>query len=152
MGRSTTMIKNKIHNMQKNKDIVFISYARDDEKQATNLYKELTKHGINAWLDTKNIKPGENWKVCISSAVKKSRWFIALLSDNSVNKVGYIQKELKLAFDVLDEYPEQEIYLIPVRLDNCKPTSERIYDLNWVDLFRKRLINLRPYSLYQFGA
>jgi hypothetical protein len=37
-----------------------------------------------------------------------------------VDKKGYVQKELKEALDIFQEYPEKAIYLIPARLDDCK--------------------------------
>jgi hypothetical protein len=49
----------------------------------------------------------------------KGRFFIALLSSNSVDKVGDVQKELKGALEILDKYPES-VFIIPVRLDDCK--------------------------------
>ena len=44
---------------------------------------------------------------------------IACLSKNSISKRGYVQKELKEAISVLDEIPEDAIYIIPIRIDGC---------------------------------
>ncbi len=41
-----------------------------------------------------------------------------------------------MALDVLDEFPENEIFIIPVRLDDCEPIHERLRNLHRVDLFR----------------
>jgi hypothetical protein len=38
--------------------------------------------------------------------------FLALLSQNSVTKRGYVQKELSEALDILDEFPSSEIFII----------------------------------------
>jgi hypothetical protein len=46
-----------------------------------------------------------------------------------------VHKELTDALDVLDTYPDCEIYLLPVRLDECEPPRERLRDLHWVDMF-----------------
>jgi len=55
---------------------------------------------------------------------------------NSVNKEGYIQKEIKFALDKALEMPEGRIYLIPVRLEECEvPYSLSPYQ--WVDLFEQ---------------
>jgi len=68
-------------------------------------------------------------------AIRKADFFVALLSDISVNKIGMVQSEIRQALDVLEEFPDDRIYLIPVRLTPCKPTNARLSELHWIDLF-----------------
>ena len=114
---------------------VFLSYAREDVEIALQLHKRLTEKGVHVWLDKISLSPGENWKLSINRAIRGSRAFIALLSSNSINKRGYVQKELRLGLDILEELPPSNIYLIPVRIEECIPDHEALKDLNWVDLF-----------------
>jgi len=114
---------------------IFLSYAREDEKIAQKIYSDLQNNGLKVWLDKNEILPGENWKLKITKAIKESTHFLALISDNSVNKRGFVQKELKLAFEVLQEMPESEIYMIPIRINNCVPKDNKLNDIQWVDLF-----------------
>jgi hypothetical protein len=90
---------------------------------------------LKPWIDKESLLPGQKWKVAISNAIRDSRFFVALLSSNSVNKKGYGQKELKEALDILDEYPESQVYLIPIRLDNCQVSDSRLRQIQYVDLF-----------------
>ncbi len=76
---------------------VFLSYAREDLKIAKKIYNDLADKGINVWLDDNALIPGQNWRYEITQAIKGSNYFLALLSSNSVSKIGYVQKELKLA-------------------------------------------------------
>lgn len=117
------------------KETIFISYARPDVEPARRLYADLRAAGINAWLDEANLLPGQNWRAAITSAIEHSRFFIALLSSRSVSRKGFVNKELVEALDMLDTYPESEIFLIPARLDDCEPSHQKLRDLNWVDLF-----------------
>jgi hypothetical protein len=71
----------------------------------------------------------------IKDAIRNSRYVIALLSSNSVEKRGYVQRELKEALEVLDEFPESKIFVIPVRINDCKVTDEKLRELQIVDLF-----------------
>ncbi|NJL60111.1 MAG: toll/interleukin-1 receptor domain-containing protein [Desulfobacteraceae bacterium] len=114
---------------------VFISYAREDIETAGKLYHDLKQAGISPWMDKEDILIGENWKVAIRQAMKESSYFLALLSSNSLSKQGYVQKELKMALDILSEMPPSGIFLLPVRLDDCHPLDERLQDINWGDLF-----------------
>jgi len=73
------------------------------------------------WLDTESLLPGDRWKDKIQDAIENSNYFIAMLSTRSVNKKGFVQKELKTALEVLDLFPSSERFILPVRLDDCKP-------------------------------
>jgi len=117
------------------KKYVFISYAREDYVLAKRLYSDLKNVGLNPWLDKEKIMVGHNWKTEIDQAIRESSYFCALLSKNSVTKVGYVQKELKKALDILDNYPGSEIFLLPIRLEDCRPVDERLQDLHWADFF-----------------
>lgn len=47
---------------------------------------------------------------------------------------GVVQKELKIALDVLEEFPEGHIFVIPARIDECKvPFS--FSSKKWIDFF-----------------
>ncbi|MBK8784742.1 MAG: hypothetical protein IPO22_23775 [Anaerolineales bacterium] len=50
-------------------------------------------------------------------------------------KRGYVNKEIRRALDVADEKPEGTIYVIPLRLDECEPSFERLKQLHWADYF-----------------
>lgn len=114
---------------------IFISYARNDEKIARKLYKDLKQEGLKPWLDREDILPGQKWEIEIHKAIKESQYVIILISPNSINKKGFIQKEIKYSLDLLDQFPESQIFIIPVRIDDCKPTDEKLQELNWADLF-----------------
>jgi len=120
-----------------NKDIkkVFISYAKEDYRIAKKLYNDIKSNGIIPWIDCEDILPGQDWKKEISQAIKDSSYFLALLSSNSISKKGYVQKELKLALEIYDEFPNSVVFIIPVRIDNCIPDDERLKILHWSDLF-----------------
>ena len=76
--------------------------------------------GFNPWLE----------------AVKQSDIVLVCLSKSSITKEGFVQKEIKIALDIADEKPEDTIYIIPARLEECK-LPERLSDWQCVDLFRE---------------
>jgi hypothetical protein len=111
---------------------IFISYAREDLEHAERMYQDLKNEGFNPWLDTENLLPGQDWKSLIKKEIKNCRFFIALLSSNSITKRGYCQKELG---EALETVPDSGIFLIPVRLDNCKPSNEKLNQIHRVDIW-----------------
>ncbi|MCP4547317.1 MAG: toll/interleukin-1 receptor domain-containing protein [bacterium] len=114
---------------------VFISYAREDNEAAVRAVLRLESRGIRPWYDKRSILPGQDWRHAVRQAVGQCRVFLALMSSRSIDKQGYVQKELRLALGMLDEFPPDSIYLIPARLDDCQPTHERLNAIQWVDLF-----------------
>jgi hypothetical protein len=114
---------------------VFISYAREDYQPALRLYQDLQRTDLQPWLDKEELLPGQSWNLEIRKAIRKSRYFVALFSSTSVQKRGYVQKEYKLSLEVLDEFPEGEIFAIPVRLDSCEIPYEKFRKLEYLDLF-----------------
>jgi formylglycine-generating enzyme required for sulfatase activity len=114
---------------------VFISYAREDIETARKLRDDLEKSGIKTWLDKEDLLPGQNWREVILREIRESRYFIAMLSSNALSKEGFVHKELKTALDYLDNFPSDRIFVIPVRIDECKPTDEKLQYIHWADLF-----------------
>ena len=118
--------------MFKNK--VFISYSQEDSDIAQRLYDDLKNAGIELWFDREDLMPGQDWKLDITKVIRESSVFLALISSKSMTKEGYTQKELKMALDILDERPEGDIFIIPVRVDDCR-IDYRLQRYHWVDLF-----------------
>jgi hypothetical protein len=113
---------------------VFLSYARDDIKHVRELYQELVKAGIQPWMDTMDLLPGQDWELAIKTAIQQADFCVVCLSAQSVIKRGYLQREIKRALELWDEKLEDDIYLIPARLDDCEvPVS--LSSFQWVDLY-----------------
>jgi hypothetical protein len=128
----------KLNNIKYKRDMkIFISYAHseEDSKIALRLYNELKKYEVEPWLDSECIPAGCEWKIEINEAIQQSNFFIAILSFNSVDKKGYVQKELREAISKLDEYPPNSIFIIPVRINPCDPKHPKLKELQWVDMF-----------------
>ncbi|HAO23236.1 MAG TPA: hypothetical protein DCQ37_23990, partial [Desulfobacteraceae bacterium] len=114
---------------------IFISYAKEDSEFALRLYDDLKNAGLTPWIEGKDLLPGQDWKAAISYEIRKSRYFIALLSSTALSERGYVQKEMKMALELLDEFPNDGVFVIPVRLDDCDPMDEKLRRLRPADLF-----------------
>ncbi len=121
--------------MSKSDVEVFISYAKKDHDIAKKLFNDLEKAGISPWMDTEKILPGQNRKALICNAIKDSDYFLALISSNSISTQGHVQKELKIAMDLLAECSPSDIFVIPVRIDASRPVHENLQVLQYVDIF-----------------
>ncbi|MDD2755356.1 MAG: toll/interleukin-1 receptor domain-containing protein [Methanothrix sp.] len=113
---------------------VFIGYAREDYVAARRLYEDLKNAGLDAWLDKESLKGGQRWKDEIEKAIRNSHFFVAVLSKSMIQKRGHVQVEIAEALKVSKECPSFQIFIIPIRLDECDPSNE-LSQLAWVDMF-----------------
>ena len=104
----------------------FISYAKEDVEFAHQLFEDLVKSGVDAWMDKPpkgysdvGLAPGESWEHRLREVISESRFFIALFSTNSVNKSGFVQSEYRQALKRLSQIPLSRVFVIPVKLDDC---------------------------------
>ncbi|MDP1714123.1 MAG: TIR domain-containing protein [Anaerolineales bacterium] len=114
---------------------VFLCHASQDKPAVYDLYKKLLAEGwIEPWLDAKKLLLGQDWQSEIKNAVETADNVIIFLSHTSINKDGFIQKELRLAKDIALEKSEGSVFLIPLRLDECEvPRSLQSYQ--WGNFF-----------------
>jgi hypothetical protein len=113
---------------------VFLCHASDDKPEVRDLYNLLVKHGADPWFDAEKLLPGQDWNFEINKALDSSDVILLCLSKKSVDKEGYVQREIRIALDRTLEMPEGRIFLIPARLEKCDlPYKIRTYQ--WVDLF-----------------
>lgn len=115
---------------------VFLCHASQDKPAVRELYKRLSaEKWIDPWLDEENLLPGQDFDFEISKGLRDADAIIICLSKVSVAKEGYVNKEIRRALDTADEKPEGAIYVIPLRLDECEPSFERLKKLHWADYF-----------------
>jgi CheY-like chemotaxis protein len=113
----------------------FLSYSRSDATQAHELFTRLVGDWVSCWYDQDVLLPGQDWQREVRLAIQRSRFFLACLSDGSVHGAGYRHSELRYALEVATTKPEDQVFLVPVRLEPCR-VPDALAHLHAVDLFR----------------
>jgi hypothetical protein len=126
---------------------VFLCHASQDKPIVWGLYDALkAENWIDPWLDKEKILPGQDWEMVIEKAVDDSDVIVICLSNHSVKKDGYVQWEMRYAYDCALRKPENTIFLIPLRLDDCL-VPRKLQSFQWVDYFgdqqQKAYLDLR---------
>ncbi len=116
---------------------IFISYAHEDQPRIEALYQKLVAAGYQPWLDREHLLPGQRWEPVIKQALQQSDFVLVCLSATSINKRGFLQKEIKQALEHAEEKLEDDVWLIPARLDDCD-VPEGLSAIQWVDLFEAK--------------
>lgn len=136
--------------LSKNTPLIFICHTEEDIKAARDLYKNLKQAGFSPWLDEIDVLPGRNRDMQIENAMKSADFALVCLSQFSIARKGYLNEDIKWIMDHQDEMPEDKIFMIPVKLDECD-LQERFYGIRTVNLFEpggfERLTNALEYQL-----
>lgn len=121
--------------MTENEPRIFLCHASDDKPRVIELYHQLKEAGYSPWLDKYDLLGGLDWWTEIEKIISDPyNLVVVCLSRKSVTKRGVVQQEIARALDVLEQMPEDTIYVIPVRLEPCD-ASRRLSHLHWIDLF-----------------
>ena len=129
---------------------VFLCHSSNDKPAVRELYQKLrAEPWIQPWLDEEELYPGQGWNFEIEKAVEAADAILVCLSNNSVTKEGYVQREIRIVLDYADYKPEGTLYIIPVRLEECTP-PRRLLRWQYADYFegqRERALQRLFFSL-----
>jgi TIR domain len=114
---------------------VFIAYVEEDLGSARKLYDVFKRHGLRPWLDKKRLMPGQNWPRAIETAIETSDFFVACFSGRSTTKRGAFHSELRYALNCAARIPLDEIFFIPIRIEDCTVPGRISKQIQYVDLF-----------------
>jgi CheY-like chemotaxis protein len=127
-----------VHNPETTRPLrVFLCHSSSDKPAVRNLYHQLNSADVDPWLDEEKLLPGQDWDFEIKKAIRESDVVIVCLSRSSVNKEGYVQKEVVRALDIADEKPEGTIFIIPLKLEECE-IPQRLNRWHCVNFFDDR--------------
>ncbi|HAO22362.1 MAG TPA: hypothetical protein DCQ37_18995 [Desulfobacteraceae bacterium] len=114
---------------------IFIIHGKEDKAVAKQLYDDLKAcQNIEPFMED-DVLAGENIEMTMRRNIRKSNYVLAVMSEKTLSERSLFQKNLKLALNILDEFPDNQIYLIPVRIDECEPADERLQQRKPADLF-----------------
>jgi TIR domain len=114
---------------------VFVAYVQEDFASAERIFERLESSGFEAWLDRRRLLPGQNWPRSIEQAIETSDFFLPCFSQNSVSKKGGFQAEIRYALDCTHRIPLDQIFIVPVRLNECRVPPRIQRELQYIDLF-----------------
>lgn len=127
---------------------IFISYTKADQDRVIPIYEFLICNGYpNTWIDCKKLLPGQPWEFEIKRNLKKSEIVIIFLSNNSISKRGYVQRELKIATTYIEEKLQDDIYIIPIRLDDDAKIPDSLSEIQYLNISSNDSLHLLKQAL-----
>lgn len=103
---------------------IFICHASENkEGVALPLHEALAKQGINAFIDCFEINWGDSLVAKINTALQKSKYVIAIISEESVNK-SWPMKELNVVLS--SEIGSEQTKLLPLMVGDGEALLEKL--------------------------
>ncbi|GAK60733.1 TIR protein [Candidatus Vecturithrix granuli] len=133
---------------------IFLCYAEEDRNSVEQLYQHLCDAGFAPWMKSLDLLPGQR-REQVWQGIREAEFFMACLSNWSVKQRGFVQTELRNALDVWQEKLPADIYLIPVRLEECD-IPDSLADFVAADLFAEggfeRIVRAIQFGMQQREA
>lgn len=106
---------------------VFISYKHDDKEFADILIRQIQNAGFKLWIDTEQIRAGENWREAINYAIRDA-FALVLVMTPETKSSEYVTYEWAFAQGA-------GVKIIPVMLRLCQihPQLDMLQYLDFTD-------------------
>jgi hypothetical protein len=106
---------NEQHTEQFIEGSVFLSYAGEDKDLARQIHDALEKAGIDVWFDEKNLESGDKYKEKIVQNIRKSSFFIPLITHNTITpERRFFRFEWSEAIADMSYRPGEIPFIIPL--------------------------------------
>jgi len=126
---------------------IFLAHAKEDEKVTEDIYNILAEKGYSPWMDIRDIPAGVNWDFEIQKNFSNSNIIIIILSKVSTQKNGYIRREINEAIDKLKYYKPDDIFVIPLLIDDAQVPSYISSKIQFIDFKRSNCWDILDKSL-----
>jgi serine/threonine protein kinase len=123
---------------------VFLAHCKHDIVRVRELHEKLNAIGARPWLDEIDILPGTLWTSAIERAIRTSDVVVVCLSQAYMERIGYLQRELTTILQRAAEHPQDSIFVVPMRFEDCD-IPEELKARQWVNYYDdggfSRLVN-----------
>ena len=110
---------------------IFLSYGHDRNTAiARRIKNDLEAAGHSVWIDSSQIKVGDDWRRSITDGVLRSDWTLGLLSKHSVRDPGVCLDELAIAL----HYKGGAIVTLLVEAEAAVSPPISLSHIQWLDM------------------
>jgi regulator of protease activity HflC (stomatin/prohibitin superfamily) len=109
---------------------IFLSHSSKDHDVAKTICLALESRGLQCWLASRDVDPGESFMQAIVRAIRAAKVMVLVFTHNA-NDSDEIKKELVLA-------SQNRLVIIPVRVEDVIPDDSLAYQFataQWINLF-----------------
>src|SRR6185295_19524311 len=98
---------------------LFISHGTPDDEFVRELRQALSLHGVESWIDSRELLPGGLLDPDIMKAIEKGNAYAVVVSSASLQS-KWVGKELRHALAVQKQRGRENFPVVPLLLDGTK--------------------------------
>ena len=110
--------------IQQNRNHVFISHASADDDFVRELRIKLELSGVAVWVDSRNLRGGDQLRPEIEQAIRTAKHFLVVISPNTINS-DWVFDEIVVAEQVQKD--NKDFRAIPLMLSGITPKALKRY-------------------------
>ena len=95
---------------------VFVSHSSVDKPFVRRLVCDLSRFGIDSWLDENEIRIGDSIRRSIEAGLGKSDYFLLVISSSSISR-PWVAAEIDTAMSM--EFSSGRKFILPLRIDSA---------------------------------
>ena len=108
---------------------IFLSYASQDAEVARRICDAMRSAGLEVWFDQSELRGGDAWDASIRKQIKECALFVPIISATTNSRSeGYFRLEWKLAVDRSHLMADDQLFFMPVMIDDIAEPSARVPD------------------------
>lgn len=123
---------------------VFFSYGHDCEEIVLKIQNDLCELGFDVWVDSSEIKAGNDWRERITSGILNSDSVMAFLSERALRKNGVCLNELSIAVGC--KYGHIKTILLEPEIEHLVPST--ISSIQYLDMSKWRILKKENESAF----
>jgi hypothetical protein len=105
-------------------NVIFISYAREDQNYAKAIRDALTMENLQVWFDERSLEPGDDFKLKILQAIEQCSVFVPVISRAALSASSrFLYREWNTAQDRKQEFKPGSRFIQPVIVDDSSATD-----------------------------
>ncbi len=107
---------------------IFISHASADDGFVRELRIKLELQGLTVWVDSRNLRGGDQLKPEIKQAIEEARHVLVVLSPKTINS-AWVRDEIQMAEDVAKtkNKKNEDYRVIPLMLTGIEPAALKMW-------------------------
>ena len=117
---------------------VFLCHASEDKAHAERVAAGLRDSGIGTWLDKEDLRGGDQWDEMIRHTLGDVVDYVVVLQSGNLKRKAaersYVNREIRMALKVQEEYAFPRVFLIPGLLDGPENRRGELEDYHEIDL------------------
>ena len=112
--------------MEAERHPVFISHATPDDPFVRELRTQLEAHGVRVWVDSRNLRGGQQLDPEVEKAIRGAGHVLAVLSPQTVNS-SWVRREIRLGLEVAAQHSDNGYAVTPLMLPGIEPSALEIW-------------------------